>query len=94
MKIELKSGKSVKLREDLSLDERDELMDSIEYEWGDDNKIKSVKKMNSTMTKFIRTCVDGDTSDKELITWSVEERSEVFVEIQNFLTLGEGKASK
>ena len=94
MEVKLKTGRKVSLKDDLSLDERDQLLDSIKYEWDNSGKMKGISMMNSTMTKFIRTCVVGDTSDEELIKWSIDERTEVFLKIQEGLSLGEGKASK
>jgi len=94
MEVKLKTGRTLKIKKDISLDERDDLMDSIEYEWTDDGQVKSVKMMNKVMTKWIRTCLDGDTSDKELIKWTLEERTDAFIKIQKELTMGEGKASK
>ena len=94
MEVKLKSGRSFKIKEDISLDERDELMDSMEYEWTEDGKMKGVKMMNKTITKWLRTCLNGGSSDKELVKWSIEDRTDAFVKIQEKLTLGEGKASK
>ena len=34
------------------------------------------------------------TLNEELIKWSIDERTEVFLKIQEGLSLGEGKASK
>ena len=75
-------------------DERDELMDSIEYDWDKDGGVKGVKMMNKTITKWLRTCLDGGCSDKELVKWSMIDRTSAFLKIQEELTLGEGKASK
>ena len=94
MEVKLKTGRKISLKSDLTLDERDQLLDQVKYEWGDNGKMKGISMMNSTMTKFIRTCVVGDTSDKELLKWSIDERTEVFLKIQDGLSLGEGKASK
>ena len=94
MEVKLKTGRKISLKSDLTLDERDQLLDQVKYEWGDNGKMKGISMMNSTMTKFIRTCVVGDTSDKELLKWSIDERTEVFLKIQEWLSLGEGKASK
>ena len=33
-------------------------------------------------------------TDKELLKWSLTDRTDAFLEIQNKLNLGEGKASK
>jgi hypothetical protein len=94
MEVKLKTGKIVKVREDVSLDERDDLLDSIEYDWDSDGNMAGVKMMNKTITKWLRICIDGDSSDKELVKWSLEERTDAFLKIQKELTLGEKKVSK
>ena len=93
MEIKLKGGKKLKIK-DVSIDERDELLDSESYEHGKDGGILGVKMMHSTMTKWLRTCIDGDTSDKFLSTLSLDERTEAFTQMQNMFFVGEGKASK
>ena len=93
MNIKLETGRKLKLK-DVSLDERDELLDSVEYQMDSKGKVKGVKMMNTTVTKWLRSCIDGDTSDKELIKWTLEERTDAFLKIQKELTMGEGKASK
>ena len=92
MEIKLKSGRKVKVK-NITLDERDSLMDSIKYN-SVDGKIEGVQMMHSTMTQWMRTCIDGDTSDKTLMDFTLEEKTELFVELQNKFILGEGKASK
>ena len=92
MNLKLKSGLKLKLK-DVSLDERDELLDSIQYETDDKGKIKGVKMMNTTVTKWLRTGIDGDTSDKFLKTLTFEERVEIFTKMQESIMVGEGKAS-
>jgi len=94
MEVKLDSGRKVSIKDNLTLDERDQLLDNVKYEWADDGTMKGITMMNSTITKFLRTCVVGDTSDKELLKWSLTERTEVFLKIQEGLSLGEGKASK
>ena len=93
MEIKLKSGRKLKIKE-ISLDDRDMLLDSVQYTYNEDGSFQGVTMMNSTMTKWIRTCVDGDTSDKTLLNFTLEERTEVFSKLQSIFTLGEGKASK
>jgi hypothetical protein len=92
MEVKLKSGRKVKIK-DVTLDERDSLMDGLSYKMVNGN-IEGVEMMHSTMTKWMRTCIDGDTSDKALLGFSLEEKTELFIAIQNELILGEGKASK
>ena len=94
MEVKLKTGRTFKIKENISLDARDALMDSIEYDLAEDGSLTGVKMMNTTVTRWLRTCIDGDSSDKALIKWSLEERTDAFLKIQKELTLGEEKASK
>ena len=93
MELKLKSGRKLKVKE-LSLDERDSLLDSVQYDYDDKGNIKSVTMMNTTITKWIRTCIDGDVSDKALMGYTLEERTEIFTKFQSIFILGEEKASK
>jgi hypothetical protein len=93
MEFKLKSGKKIKLK-DVSIDERDEMFDSVEYSFSKDGSVSGVKMMHSTMTKWIRLGVDGDTSDKFLKSISLEEKMEIFTKMQSFYLVGEGNASK
>tara|TARA_R100000781_G_C4024394_1_gene108295 strand:- start:26 stop:304 length:279 start_codon:yes stop_codon:yes gene_type:complete len=92
MKVKLESGREVELKE-LSVDERDELMDSVDYDMsGEDIK---VKMMHSTMTKFIRIGVKGKVTDDFIKGLTFSEKTELFTTIQNdCMNLGEEKASK
>ena len=92
MKVKLESGKEVQLK-DLSVDERDELLDSVSWE-GEGDSLK-VSMMHSTMTKFVRIGVDGDTSDKFIRSLTFKDKSNIFITIQKeCMNLGEDKASK
>ena len=93
MEIKLKGGRTFKVK-NITLDERDTLLDSVGYEYNDDGSMRGVKMMHSTMTKWLRTCLDGDTSDKFLISLSVEEKTEIFTKLQTFFFVGVEKASK
>ena len=93
MELKIKGGKKFKVK-DISIDERDELLDSIKYDLGSDGKVSGVSMVNTTITKWIRTCIDGDTSDEFLKTLSMEDRTNIFVKLQDSLVLGKGKASK
>ena len=92
MDIKLETGTKLKLR-DVSLDERDEMLDSVEYEINAEGKVQGVKMMNGTITKWLRMGLDGDTSDEFLKTLSFEERVEIFTKMQESIMVGEGKAS-
>jgi|TARA_R100000805_G_scaffold18438_1_gene23130 hypothetical protein len=93
MEIKLESGKKIKLK-DVSIDERDEMLDSVEYLYDEKGNTKGMKMMNTTMTKWIRLGVDGDTSDKFLKSLTLSDRTEIFVKMQEYLLVGEEKASK
>ena len=93
MEMKLKSGKKIKLK-DVSIDERDEMLDSVQYQYDEKGSPKGMKMMNTTMTKWIRVGVDGDTSDKFLKTLTLEDRTEIFIKMQEYLMVGEDKASK
>ena len=94
MDIKLKDKRALKVK-DLSIDERDELLDLV---WGkfksDDKGGFQMEAPNSTITKFIRIGVDGDTSDKFLKTLSFADRTQIFTEMQKVLGEGEEKPSK
>ena len=92
MNIKLETGRKLKIK-DVSLDERDELLDSLEYQMDSKGKVKGVKMMNTTVTKWLRLGLDGDTSDKVLKTLTFEERVEIFTKMQESIMVGEGKAS-
>ena len=69
------------------------MLDSVQYEMDSKGKIKGVKMMNTTVTKWLRMGIDGDTSDKFLKTLTFEERVEIFTKMQESIMVGEGKAS-
>ena len=92
MKFKFESGREVELKE-LSVDERDELLDSVEYEGSGDSF--KMKLMLSTMTIFIRLGLKGKITDDFLKKLTFAERSEIFTSIQNgCMSLGEEEASK
>ena len=93
MEIKLKSGRSLKVK-NISVDERDVLLDTLEYEYDSEGSMRGVKMIHSTMTKWMRTCLNEKTDDKFLISFSLEEKTEVFTKLQNMFFVGEGKASK
>ena len=94
MEFKLKGGRKLKSK-DISIDERDELMDSIKWEVDKDGKPKQIEMMHSTMTKWIRIGLDSDTSDKFLKSLTFEEKVEIFSVLQSeFMSSGESKASK
>ena len=93
MEFKLESGKKVKLK-DVSIDERDEMLDSVEYQYDEKGSPTGVKMMHSTMTKWIRLGVDGDTSDKFLKSLTLKDRTNIFTEMQAIYLVGEEKASK
>ena len=92
MNIKLKTGRKLKLK-DVSLDDRDELLDSVEWTYDKKGKPAGLKLMNSTITKYLRIGLDGDTSDDFLKTLTIDERTEFFTSMYENLLMGEGKAS-
>tara|TARA_Y100000310_G_C20359370_1_gene658228 strand:+ start:156 stop:437 length:282 start_codon:yes stop_codon:yes gene_type:complete len=92
MEIKLDSGRKVKIK-DVTLDERDEMLDSVEYEFDKKGKVQKVKMMNTTITKWLRLGLDGDASDKFLKKLSFDERTQIFLKMQERLLVGEEKAS-
>ena len=92
MEIKLDSGRKLKIK-DVTLDERDEMLDSVEYSFDKKGKVKNVKMMNTTITKWLRLGLDGDASDDFLKTLTFEERTEIFLKMQERILVGEGKAS-
>ena len=93
MEIKLESGKKIKLK-DVSIDERDEMLDSVEYQYDEKGSPKGMKMMNTTITKGLRLCVDGDTSDKFLKSLTLKDMTDIFIKMQEYLLVGEEKASK
>ena len=93
MEFKLESGKKIKLK-DVSIDERDEMLDSVVYQYDAKGNPKGMKMMNSTITRWLRLCIDGDTSDKFLKTLTLKDRTDIFVKMQEYLLVGEEKASK
>ena len=93
MEFKLESWSKIKLK-DVSIDERDEMLDSVEYQYDAKGNPKGMKMMNSTITKWLRLSIDGDTSDEFLKTLTLQDRTDVFVKMQEYLLVGEEKASK
>ena len=93
MEFKLESGKKIKLK-DVSMDERDELLDSVEYQYDEKGNPAGMKMMNSTITKWLRLSIDGDTSVEFLKTFTIKDRTDFFIKMQEYLLVGEKKASK
>ena len=81
MRLKLKSGLKIKLR-DLSLDEKDSMLDSLQYETDSNGEMIGIKNMYSTITKWLRIGLDGDISDEYLEGLSIEDRFEAFLKLQ------------
>ena len=92
MEIKLKGGKTLKVK-NISIDERDELLDSVEYQFNNDGTTRGVKMMHSTMTKWIRMCIDKSNDDL-IRSLSLEDKTKIFTDLQGMFFKGEGKASK
>ena len=93
MEFKTKSGKKVVFK-DISIDEKDTLLDSVEYNYDEDGNVGTFKMMNTPITKWIRSGLKGDTSDKFLGTLTMEDRTEIFLALQQYILVGEKKASK
>ena len=91
-KIKLKSGREIDIKE-ISLDERDEMLDSVEYIYDDKGGVSVVKMMHSTINKWIRFGLNGKADDKYILGLSFEERTEIFLAMQEKLLTGEENAS-
>ena len=87
MEFKTKSGKKVKLK-NVSIDDKDMLLDSVEYKIDKDGNVGTIKMINTTITKWLRIGLDGDISDKFLKTLTMEDRTEIFAKIQDYLLLG------
>ena len=92
MKLKLDSGREVKLKE-VSLDDRDAILDKVVYQYNEDGTPAGVEMPHSTITFWLRRGLDGDTSDKFIRGLSLEERTEIFLKMQEGLLLGEEKPS-
>ena len=93
MDFKTKSGKKVVFK-DISIDEKDTLLDTVEYNYDEKGNMGTFKMMNTTITKWIRSGLNSDTSDKFLKTLSMEDRTEIFLALQKYILVGEKKASK
>ena len=91
-KLKLKSGREVGIK-DVSLDERDQMLDSVEYLYDDKGNVTGVKMMHSTITKWLRFGLNGKADDKYILGLNFEERTEIVRKMQEKLLTGEGNAS-
>jgi hypothetical protein len=89
--MKLKSGKEITLKA-ISLDNRDEMLDTCRYETNDKGEISEMKAPHSTITKWIRLAVE-DATDEFILGLDFEERTEIFIELQKNIFVGEGNAS-
>ena len=91
-KLKVKSGREVGIKE-LSLDERDEALDSVEYIYDDKGGVSGVKMMHTTVTKWLRFGLNGKADDEYILGLDFEERTEIFLHMQEKLLTGKGNAS-
>ena len=91
-KIKLTTGREVGIK-DISLDERDEMLDSVEYVYNDKGDVSGVKMMHSTITKWLRFGLNGKADDAFILGLTFEERTEIFLKMQEKLLTGEESAS-
>ena len=91
-KLKLKTGREINIK-DVTLDERDEMLDSVEYVYDEKGNVSGVKMMHSTITKWLRYGLTGQASDEFILALTFEERTEIFLKMQELLLTGEGNAS-
>ena len=91
-KLKLKSGREVGIKE-LSLDERDEALDSVKYIYDDKGGVSGVEMMHTTVTKWLRFGLNGKADDEYILGLDFEERTEIFLSMQEKLLTGKGNAS-
>ena len=91
-KLKLKTGREINIK-DVTLDERDEMLDSVEYVYDDKGNVSGVKMMHSTITKWLRNGLNGQATDEFILGLTFEERTEIFLKMQEKLMMGEGSAS-
>ena len=91
-KIKLKTGREINIK-DVSLDDRDIMLDSVEYVYDDKGNVSGVKMMHSTITKWLRHGLNGQASDEFILGLSFEERTEICLKMLEKLLTGEGNAS-
>ena len=91
-KLKLKSGREIGIK-DVSLDDRDEMLDSVEYTYDKKGSVSGVKMMHSTITKWLRNGLNGQATDEFILGLTFEERTEIFLKMQEKLLTGEGSAS-
>ena len=91
-KLKLKSGREVDINE-IGLDERDIMLDSVEYTYDAKGNVSGVKMMHSTITKWLRMSLNGQANDEFILGLTFEERTEIFQKMQEKILTGEGNAS-
>ena len=91
-KIKLKTGREINIK-DVSLDDRDIMLDSVEYVYDDKGNVSGVKMMHSTITKWLRYGLNGQATDEFILGLTFDERTEIFLKMQEKLLTGEENAS-
>ena len=91
-KLKLKSGREIGIK-DVSLDDRDEMLDSVEYTYDKKGSVSGVKMMHSTITKWLRNGLNGQATDEFILGLTFEERTEIFLKMQAMILTGEENAS-
>ena len=91
-KLKLKSGREVGIKE-IGLDDRDDMLDSVKYTYDDKGEFKGFEMMHTTITKWLRIGLNGKADDEYILGLTMEERTEIFLHMQEGLHLGKEKAS-
>lgn len=90
--VKTKTGKKFKVK-DITLDERDGLLDGLKYDFDKDGNVTGMNVIHSTMTKWFRLCL-VDCPDDKIMKFTMEEKTELFTQLQTKLIMGEEEASK
>ena len=92
MEIKLKKGLRVKVK-NISLDERDGMLDSLEMDYTKEGESTVIKAPHSTMTKWFRLALEEGSSDEFILSLKMEDRSEIFTKLMSMVMVGEENAS-
>ena len=91
-KVKLESGREIKLKV-INLDERDDMLDSLEHNYDEKGNWLSHNIKHSTITKWLRIGLNGEATDEFILGLTFEERTEIFKKLFEKVFTGEGKAS-
>ena len=90
--VKTKTGKKFKVK-DITLDERDGLLDGLKYDFDKDGNVTGMNVIHSTMTKWFRLALEEGSSDEFILSLKMEDRSEIFTKLMSMVMVGEENAS-